>query len=46
MAKKITPTPVLEGKEAVNFLLEMNKPSSKEKKALLKRIKEEYEPIF
>lgn len=46
MAKKITPTPVLEGKDAVNFLLEMNKPPSKKKKELLNRIREKYEPLF
>lgn len=46
MAKEITPTPVLEGKDAVNFLLEMNKSSSDAKKELLERIKNEYEPIF
>lgn len=42
MAKKIAPTPVLKGKEAVDFLLEMDKPSSNEKKQMLKRIKAEH----
>lgn len=46
MAKEITPTPVLEGKDAVNFLLKMNEPSSDAKKELLDKIKDQYEPIF
>lgn len=46
MAKKITPTPVLEGKDAVNFLLEMNKPASEEKKKMLDEIRKKHKPLF
>ncbi|MEL7671998.1 hypothetical protein [Methanobacterium sp.] len=46
MAKKITPTPVLEGKDAVNFLLEMNKPASEEKKKMLDKIRKKHKPLF
>lgn len=44
MAKQIAPTPILRGKEAVEFLLKMQKPLSKEKKELLERIKRNYKP--
>lgn len=46
MAKKITPTPVLEGKDAVNFLLEMNKPASEKKKKMLDKIRKKHKPLF
>lgn len=44
MAKEITPTPVLKGKEAVIFLLDMDKPASEEKKQMLKRIRQNHNP--
>lgn len=44
MAKEIAPTPVLRGKEAVEFLLEMDEPASTKKKEMLRRIKEKHDP--
>lgn len=46
MAKEVAPTPILRGKEATTFLLEMAEPASDKKKKMLKNIREEYEPIF
>lgn len=46
MAKSITPTPVLEGKDAYNFLIEMAQPASDEKKEMLKNIKKKDYPIL
>ncbi len=46
MAKEIVPTPILEGKDAVKFLLEMNEPASEEKKKMLDEIKKKHKPLF
>lgn len=46
MAKEITPTPILEGKDAFNFLLEMNEPASEEKKRMLEKIEKKHKPFF
>lgn len=39
MAKEIEPTPAVEGRDAVNFLKEMNKPAPEEENKTLKEIK-------
>ena len=44
MAKPIAPTPILEGKEAYDFLMEMLKPSSDKKKRMLREIREKHLP--
>jgi hypothetical protein len=44
MAKEITPTPVLKGKDAVQFLLDTQKPPSTDKKKFLERIRKEHQP--
>lgn len=46
MAKEIAPTPVLEGKDAYNFLLEMTGPASEEKKRMLEEIEKKNKPIL
>ncbi len=46
MARKITPTPILEGKDTVKFLLEMNEPPGEEKKKMLDGIKKKHKPLF
>jgi len=38
MAKEIAPTPVLEGKDAYHFLLEMVEPASAEQKRMIEEI--------
>jgi hypothetical protein len=43
MAKEICPTPVLEGKDAVKFLLDSIKPPSAEKRKFLERIRKEHQ---
>jgi len=44
MAKKIAPTPVLEGKDAYDFLVEMSKPATKEEREMLERIEKKHLP--
>jgi hypothetical protein len=46
MAKEIAPTPVLKGKEAYYFLLEMNEPASDEKKKMLDEIDKKHYKIL
>lgn len=42
MAKKIAPTPVLKGEDAVKFLEDIRKPMSPEKKEFMNSIKKEF----
>lgn len=42
MAKKIAPTPVLEGEDAVKFLEDIRRPTSDAKKEYLSYIKKEF----
>jgi hypothetical protein len=44
MAKPIAPTPTLEGKDAYNFLMEMQRPATKEEKEMFERIKKMHLP--
>ncbi|GAB6056803.1 hypothetical protein HYG87_02105 [Methanobacterium alkalithermotolerans] len=46
MAKEIVPTPVLEGKDAYNFIMEMEKPASIEKKKMLDEIDKKNKPLL
>jgi hypothetical protein len=46
MAKEIAPTPVLEGKDAYNFLLEMAEPSTPEEKKIIEDIEKKNLPIL
>jgi hypothetical protein len=46
MAKEIAPTPVLEGLDAYNFLMDMTKPSSEEEKKIMEKIEKKDLPIL
>lgn len=46
MAKEIAPTPVLEGKDAYNFLKEMVEPATPEERKIIEDIKKKDLPIL
>lgn len=46
MAKEIAATPVLEGRDAYNFLIEMDQPATTEEKDMLEKIEKKNLPLL